>query len=106
MSEQESQEPIRISLRRGEWAALMIESIVLGGVVMAAVVTIGQRVAGLAESLSFGLGILAVGIVLLPVNRVLFRRIQPRPPSVVRLIAATVAGTAIGTVIHYLLLRA
>ena len=61
---------------REQWElnALIIESIVLGGVAMAAVVAAGRRFApAMPAALWFGIGILVVGAVVWPAMRALTR---------------------------------
>jgi hypothetical protein len=89
-----------VVLRRGEWAALVIEMILLAGVAMAAVMAVGRRLTELPATLWFTLGILAAGVVLLPFNLIVVRQTADTV-SLKRLLLSTLAGAVAGGVVHY-----
>lgn len=93
-----------VHLRRGEWNALVIESIVLGALAMAGVIALGRRLAvHVPDAVWFALAVLALGIVLLPVNAVLFRSATHRGSSIRRMVAAAVVGAVAGGMIHFVM---
>jgi hypothetical protein len=66
-------------LRPWEFNALLIESILFGGLIMAIVTTSAVRSRILVEPVAFALGLVALGIALIPIQSVLLRnRYQKR----------------------------
>lgn len=93
-----------VRLQRSEWNLLVVESVVLSGLAMAAVIVLGRRLApAVPYAVWFGAGLLAVPLVGWPVLSVTARHKTGRTPSVARLAALAVLASVAGAVIQYVL---
>jgi hypothetical protein len=94
-----------LHVRRGEFAALTIESILAGAGVMALVVVGGTRFpnGSIPDYMWMGLGFLAVGVAIIPIHRVYVRSRYGRELSILRSVIGALVGAAVGAGLYVLL---
>lgn len=90
-------------LRPWEFNALVIESILFSGLVMAIVWTMAVRSRVMAESVAFFLGLVALSVVLIPIESVVLRQRYKRQMAIGSSVLWMVAGAAVGAGLYALL---
>jgi NAD/NADP transhydrogenase beta subunit len=90
-------------LRPWEFSALLIESVLFSGLLMAIVWTIAVRSRLMPESVAFFLGLVALGIVLIPIESVLLRQRYKRRMAIRSSVLWMVLGAAVGAGVYMLM---
>jgi hypothetical protein len=89
--------------RSWEFNALVIESVLLSGLLMAITWTMSSRSHVIPEVISFALGLLALGVTLVPIESVLLRRLKSRGSGIAGSILWVLGGVAVGATVYALL---
>lgn len=92
-----------VVLSRSEWNALVVQSVLSSGAAGAIVTMVGLKLGTpTPDSVWFALGVLTIGLMLLPLN-LASSRLHGHRASVGRTAAWIVAGCVVGGLLHFFL---